>query len=289
MLEGKNVLLTGGTGSFGHKFVPMTLQKFNPKKIVILSRDEMKQWEMAKLFENDPRVRFFIGDVRDRDRLYRALDGMDYVVHAAATKIVPTAEYNPFECIKTNVMGAMNLIDACIDKGIKRVVALSTDKASSPINLYGATKLASDKLFVASNSYSGEHGTRFAVVRYGNVMGSRGSVIPFFMSIRDKGVLPITDPRMTRFMISLEQGVELVWHALEDTAGGEIYVRKIPSMKVTDIARVLAPEAEQKIVGIRPGEKLHEQMIGYEDAPFTYEYPDFFKILPAIHATGSAD
>jgi UDP-N-acetylglucosamine 4,6-dehydratase (inverting) len=243
----------------------------------------MKQWEMAKRFPNDDRVRFFIGDVRDKDRLYRALDGVDYVVHAAATKIVPTAEYNPFECIKTNIFGAMNLIDVCIDKGIKRVVALSTDKASSPINLYGATKLTSDKLFVAGNAYSGEHGSKFSVVRYGNVMGSRGSVIPFFMSIREKGVLPITDNRMTRFMISLEQGVELVWHAFEDMVGGEIYVKKIPSMKVTDIARVIAPEAEQKIVGIRPGEKLHEQMIGPEDSIYTYEYAEHFKILPAIH------
>ncbi|RUO71789.1 UDP-N-acetylglucosamine 4,6-dehydratase (inverting) [Idiomarina ramblicola] len=283
MLSGSTILVTGGTGSFGHKFIPMTLEKFNPKKIIILSRDEMKQWEMAKLFEGDSRVRFFIGDVRDKDRLYRALDGVDYVVHAAATKIVPTAEYNPFECIKTNVDGAMNLVDACIDKGVKKVVALSTDKASSPINLYGATKLASDKLFVAGNHYAGANRTRFSVVRYGNVMGSRGSVIPFFMSIRDKGVLPITDDRMTRFMISLEQGVELVWHAFEDMVGGEIYVKKIPSMKVTDTARVVAPEAKQEIVGIRPGEKLHEQMIGFEDAPYTYEYPEHYKILPAIN------
>ncbi len=243
----------------------------------------MKQWEMAKKFSGDRRVRFFIGDVRDRDRLYRALDGVDYVVHAAATKIVPIAEYNPFECIKTNINGAMNLIDACIDKGVKRVVALSTDKASSPINLYGATKLASDKLFVSGNSYAGGHETRFAVVRYGNVMGSRGSVIPFFMSVRDQGVLPITDERMTRFMISLEEGVELVWHAFEDMEGGEIYVKKIPSMKVTDLARVIAPEARQEIVGVRPGEKLHEQMIGAEDSYYTYEYPEHFKILPAIH------
>ena len=238
---------------------------------------------MAKLFEGDPRVRFFIGDVRDKDRLYRALDGVDYVVHAAATKIVPTAEYNPFECIKTNVDGAMNLVDACIDKGVKKVVALSTDKASSPINLYGATKLASDKLFVAGNHYAGANRTRFSVVRYGNVMGSRGSVIPFFMSIRDKGILPITDDRMTRFMISLEQGVELVWHAFDDMVGGEIYVKKIPSMKVIDTARVVAPEAKQEVVGIRPGEKLHEQMIGFEDAPYTYEYPEHYKILPAIN------
>lgn len=283
MLENSTILITGGTGSFGHAFLPMALERYNPKKVNILSRDEMKQWEMAKLYGDDPRVRFFIGDVRDRDRLYRAFDGVDYVVHAAATKIVPTAEYNPFECIKTNVNGAMNVIDAAIDKGVKGVVALSTDKASSPINLYGASKLASDKLFVSGNSYAGEHGTRFSVVRYGNVMGSRGSVIPFFMSIADKGVLPITDPRMTRFMISLEQGVELVWHAFADMVGGEIYVKKIPSMKVTDIARVVAPEARHEIVGIRPGEKLHEQMIGIEDAPYTYEYDAHFKILPAIN------
>lgn len=289
MLSDKTILVTGGTGSFGNTFVPMTLAKYNPKKIIIFSRDEMKQWDMAKKFEGDKRVRFFIGDVRDKDRLYRALDGVDYVVHAAATKIVPTAEYNPFECVKTNINGAMNLIDACIDHGIKRVVALSTDKASSPANLYGATKLASDKLFVAGNSYSGGHDTRFAVVRYGNVMGSRGSVIPFFLSIKDKGVLPITDPRMTRFMISLEQGVELVWHAFEDMEGGEIYVKKIPSMKVTDLASVVAPSAEQQVVGIRPGEKLHEQMISEEDAYYTFEYPEHFKILPAINGWNTCE
>jgi len=283
MLTNSSILITGGTGSFGHAFVPLTLKKYNPNRLVILSRDEMKQWDMAKLFKGDPRVRFFIGDVRDKDRLYRALDGVDYVIHAAATKIVPTAEYNPFECIKTNINGAMNLIDACIDKGVKRVVALSTDKASCPINLYGATKLASDKLFVASNSYSGAHQTRFTVVRYGNVMGSRGSVIPLFMSIKDKGVLPITDDRMTRFMISLEQGVELVWHAFEDMEGGEIYVKKIPSMKVTDLASAVAPDCRQEIIGIRPGEKLHEQMIGPEDASYTYEYEEYFKILPQIN------
>ena len=288
MLNNSSILITGGTGSFGHAFVPMTLAKYNPKRLVILSRDEMKQWEMAKLFKDDSRVRFFIGDVRDKDRLYRAMDGVDYVVHAAATKIVPIAEYNPFECIKTNIDGAMNVIDACIDQGVKRVVALSTDKASSPINLYGATKLASDKLFVASNSsYASGHQTSFAVVRYGNVMGSRGSVIPFFMSLKDEGALPITDERMTRFMISLEQGVELVWHAFDDMVGGEIYVKKIPSMKVTDIARVVAPEAKQEIVGIRPGEKLHEQMIGAEDSYYTYEYPEHYKVLPQINGWAS--
>lgn len=283
MLTNKSLLITGGTGSFGNTFVPMTLAKYNPKRLVIFSRDEMKQWEMAKLFQGDRRVRFFIGDVRDKERLYRALDGIDYVVHAAATKIVPTAEYNPFECVKTNINGAMNLIDACIDKGVKGVVALSTDKASSPINLYGATKLASDKMFVASNSYSGEHGTRFSVVRYGNVMGSRGSIIPFFLSIKDQGKLPITDERMTRFMITLEEGVELVWHAFDDMVGGEIYVKKIPSMKMTDLAQAIAPEAGIKIIGMRPGEKLHEQMISSEDAHYTYEYPNHYKILPNIN------
>lgn len=287
MLTNSSLLITGGTGSFGHTFVPMTLNKFNLRRLVIYSRDEMKQWEMAKLFEGDRRVRFFIGDVRDKDRLSRALDGIDYVVHAAATKIVPTAEYNPFECVKTNILGAMNLIDACIDRGVKRVVALSTDKASNPANLYGATKLASDKLFIAGNSYAGAHETRFGVVRYGNVMGSRGSVIPFFLSKAAEGKLQITDERMTRFMITLEQGVELVWHAFEDMVGGEIYVKKIPSMKVVDVARSVAPEAAHEIIGIRPGEKLHEQMIGLEDAPFTYEYDEHFKILPAIHGWSS--
>ncbi len=283
MLSNSSILITGGTGSFGNTFVPMTLAKYNPRRLVIYSRDEMKQWEMAKLYGNDERVRFFIGDVRDKDRLSRALNGIDYVVHAAATKIVPTAEYNPFECVKTNVFGAMNLIDAAIDQGVKRVVALSTDKASSPANLYGATKLTSDKLFIAGNSYSGNNDTRFAVVRYGNVMGSRGSVIPFFLSQADKGVLPITDVRMTRFMITLEQGVDLVWHAFEDMVGGEIYVKKIPSMKMTDVALATVPTAKHNIIGIRPGEKLHEQMIGPEDAPHTYEYDEHYKVLPAIH------
>ena len=277
MLTNSIILVTGGTGSFGHAFIPMTLDKYNPKKIIIYSRDEMKQWEMAKLFENDDRVRFFIGDVRDKDRLQRALKGVDYVIHAAATKIVPTAEYNPFECVKTNVMGAMNLIDACIDSDVKRVVALSTDKASSPANLYGATKLASDKLFVSGNSYSGIDHTRFAVVRYGNVMGSRGSVIPFFLTKAEQEEdLPITDSRMTRFMISLEK-------AIDDMVGGETYVKKIPSMKVTDLASAVSPNSKQKIIGIRPGEKLHEQMIGAEDEVYTYEYDDYYKILPAIH------
>ena len=283
MLNNSTILITGGTGSFGHAFVPMTLKRYNPRKLVIYSRDEMKQWEMAKLFQGDDRVRFFIGDVRDRERMYRALGGVDFVVHAAATKIVPTAEYNPFECVKTNINGAMHVIDACIDNRVKGVVALSTDKASSPINLYGATKLASDKLFVAGNSYAGATGCKFSVVRYGNVMGSRGSVIPLFMSQKGNSSLPITDLRMTRFMITLEQGVDLVWHAFEDMEGGEIYVKKIPSMKVIDIALAVNPNAELEVVGIRPGEKLHEQMIGPEDAHYTYEYLNHFKVLPAIY------
>lgn len=284
MINNSTILITGGTGSFGNAFVPIALSHYNPKKVIIFSRDEMKQWEMSKKFAGDDRVRFFIGDVRDRERLYRALDDVDYVVHAAATKIVPIAEYNPFECVKTNVIGAMNLIDACIDKKVKGVVALSTDKASSPTNLYGATKLTSDKLFVGGNSYSGGHNTRFAVVRYGNVMGSRGSVIPYFMSIASQGRLPITDSRMTRFMITLEEGVALVMHAFADMVGGEIYVKKIPSMKVTDVALAINPDAKQVIIGIRPGEKLHEQMIGTDDALHTFEYDDYFKILPAIHS-----
>ena len=288
MLTNSSILITGGTGSFGHAFVHMTLEKYNPRKIVILSRDEMKQWEMAKLYQHDSRVRFFIGDVRDKDRLYRALDSVDYVVHAAATKIVPTAEYNPFECIKTNINGAMNLIDACIDHNIKNVVALSTDKASRPVSLYGATKLASDKMFVASNAYSGEHKTKFSVVRYGNVMGSRGSVIPFFIQEKKHGILPITDKRMTRFMITLEEGVRLVWQTFDDMCGGEIYIKKIPSMKVTDLAIAIDKDAKHEVVGIRPGEKLHEEMIGADDSTYTYEYDDYYKILPAINNWSSS-
>jgi UDP-N-acetylglucosamine 4,6-dehydratase (inverting) len=288
MFKNKTILVTGGTGSFGNTFVPMTLEKCNPKKIIIYSRDEMKQWNMAKKFQGDNRVRFFIGDVRDKERLKRALDGVDYVVHAAATKIVPTAEYNPFECIKTNVNGAMNLIDTCIDSGVEKLVALSTDKASQPVNLYGATKLCSDKVFIAGNSYTRGR-TKFCVVRYGNVMGSRGSVIPYFMETAKTGKLTITDKRMTRFMITLEQGVELVWHAFNDMEGGEIYVKKIPSMNICDIATAVDENAEQIEIGIRPGEKLHEQMIGVEDAHFTYEYDSYYKILPQICNWGKID
>jgi len=284
-MEDKTILITGGTGSFGHAFVDMTLKNFNVKKIIIFSRDEMKQWDMAKRYENDNRVRFFIGDVRDKDRLMRATTGVDIVIHAAATKIVPTAEYNPFEAIKTNINGAMNLVDVCIDNGVEKVVALSTDKASSPVNLYGATKLVSDKLFVAGNNYAGSGPTRFSVVRYGNVMGSRGSVIPFFLSKKGSGSLPITDPEMTRFMITLEQGVQLVWTALEEMQGGEIYVKKIPSMKVVDIASVIDPVAIQDVVGIRPGEKIHEQMIGSEDSATTYDFGEHFVILPQSEMT----
>jgi len=284
MLKNSTILITGGTGSFGNAFLPMTLKKYDPKKIIVFSRDEMKQWEMAKKFSGDPRVRFLLGDVREKSRLYRALSGVDYVVHAAATKIVPTAEYNPFECIKTNIDGAINVIDASIDCGVKKVIALSTDKACSPINLYGATKLASDKLFVASNSsYAGNHLTKFSVVRYGNVMGSRGSIIPLLISLKDKGKFPITDTRMTRFMISLEQGIELVWKAFDDMQGGEIYIKKIPSMKLVDIASTISSTADLEIIGIRPGEKLHEQMIGPEDSNNTYEYKDYYKILPQIN------
>tara|TARA_B100001059_G_C17821185_1_gene578397 strand:- start:1021 stop:2022 length:1002 start_codon:yes stop_codon:yes gene_type:complete len=284
MFNNSSILITGGTGSFGHAFVSLTLKKYNPSRLIIFSRDEMKQWEMAKIFKDDKRVRFFIGDVRDKERLYRALYKIDFVVHAAATKIVPTAEYNPFECIKTNINGAMNLIDASIDQKVKSVVALSTDKASSPVNLYGATKLASDKLFVAGNSsYAGGHDTNFSVVRYGNVMGSRGSIIPFFLSLKEQKKLPITDERMTRFMISLDQAVELVWHAFDDMKGGEIYVKKIPSMRLTDIANAIAPDSKHEIIGIRPGEKLHEQMIGAEDSFSTFEYDKYYKILPQIN------
>ena len=242
----------------------------------------MKQWEMAQKFEGDMRVQFVIGDVRDAQRLHRTMQNVDFVVHAAATKIVPTAEYNPSECIKTNVNGAMNVIEAALNSGVQKVVALSTDKASNPINLYGASKLASDKLFVASNSMDLSK-TKFAVVRYGNVMGSRGSVIPFFMKLKQKGELPITHRDMTRFMITLDEGVELVWQAFNDMKGGEIYVKKIPSMKVIDIAKAIAPNAKHRIIGIRPGEKIHEQMIGPEDAQYTYSYETYFKILPAIN------
>ena len=283
MFDDANILITGGTGSFGHEFVKKILKNYSPKRLIVFSRDEMKQWEMAKLYPDTNVLRFFIGDVRDKDRLHRALAGVDYVVHAAATKIVPIAEYNPFECVKTNVIGAMNVIDATIDQKVKKVIALSTDKASSPINLYGATKLASDKLFTASNAYAGEHGTRFSVVRYGNVMGSRGSVIPFFIDMRNTGELPITDFRMTRFLISLPEAVDTVISAFEEMTGSEVFVRKIPSIKIIDLAKAIGPKCRLKEIGMRPGEKLHEQLISSDEAPYTYEFDRHFKILSPIN------
>ena len=282
-LKNKNVLITGGTGSFGRAFVNLALQKSDINKIIILSRDEMKQWDLQNQY-NDARLRFFLGDVRDKDRLQMAMRGVDVVIHAAATKIVPTAEYNPFECLKTNVFGAMNLIEAAILSGVKDVVALSTDKASSPVNLYGASKLCSDKLFASANNYVGAGDTKFSVVRYGNVMGSRGSVIPYFLKLHDEGKeITITDERMTRFMISLDDGIDLVLTALNTAIGGEIFVKKIPSILVTDIAAAIAPDAGYKLIGIREGEKLHEQMISAEDSLTSYEYEDYFKILPNIN------
>ena len=281
VFENKTILVTGGTGSFGRKFAKLTLETFKPKRIIIFSRDEMKQGMMAQDF-SDPRIEFVIGDIRDKDSLRRVVRGVDYIVHAAATKIVPLSEYNAFECVKTNILGSMNVIDIAIESGVSKVVALSTDKASAPVNLYGATKLAADKLFVAANVNSRDSQTTFSVVRYGNVMGSRGSVIPFFQSIKNKEELPITDIEMTRFMITLEQAVELVWEGFSDSIGGEIYVRKIPSMKIIDIAKTISPKSKIKIIGIRPGEKIHEQMIGTEDASTTYEYDKYFKILPTI-------
>ena len=283
MKKNSTIFITGGTGSFGNTFVPMTLKKFKPKKIIIYSRDEMKQWEMQKKYLKDERIKFIIGDVRDFETLSKSLKGSDYIIHAAATKIVPLAEYNPFECIKTNINGAMNVINAALDNNITKIVALSTDKASNPINLYGATKLASDKLFISANSTSKKKHPIFSIVRYGNVMGSRGSVIPLFIEQETKRQFTVTDRRMTRFMISLEEGVKLVWKAFEDMTGGEIYVKKIPSMKITDIANAINPKIEKRIVGIRPGEKLHEQMIGFEDSAYTYEYNSYYKIFPSIH------
>ena len=286
MLDGKSILITGGTGSFGHKFTEMVLKRYTPKRLIIFSRDEYKQYEMAKLFpgEKYDAIRYFIGDVRDKSRLHRAFDGVDYVVHAAALKQVPALEYNPTEAVRTNVDGANNIVDAAIDAGVKRVVALSTDKAVGPANLYGATKLVAEKLFIAANAYSGGR-VKFSAVRYGNVVGSRGSVIPYFMNLKSQGLkeYPITDVRMTRFWITLEQGVELVWKAFADMVGGEIFVRKIPSMKVVDVARTIAPQAQIEIIGIRPGEKLHEIMVSVEDARSTYEFDTYFKILPQIH------
>jgi UDP-N-acetylglucosamine 4,6-dehydratase len=279
-LAGGSILVTGGTGSFGRRFVRTVLSEEDPRRVVIFSRDELKQYEFRQELGADDRVRFFIGDVRDRDRLWRAFDGVDVVVHAAALKQVPAAEYNPFEAVKTNVNGAQNVIDAALDRGVARVIALSTDKASSPINLYGATKLVSDKLFVAANAYAGGHETRFSVVRYGNVVGSRGSVVPLFRRLAPTGRIPITDERMTRFWITLDEGVRFVIDMLEKMHGGELFVPKIPSMRVVDLARAIAPEAKLEFIGIRPGEKLHEEMISVDDARRTLEADSFYVVQP---------
>jgi UDP-N-acetylglucosamine 4,6-dehydratase/5-epimerase len=284
MLTDKSILITGGTGSFGRGFVRTVLERFPAiKRLVVYSRDELKQYEMSQLYSDRdyPGLRYFLGDIRDEARLRRALEGIDIVVHAAALKQVPAAEYNPFECIKTNVLGAQNLIEACLDSGVERVVALSTDKAAAPINLYGATKLCSDKLFVAANNIKGARDIRFSVVRYGNVMGSRGSVIPFFLERCKTGVLPITDARMTRFNISLQQGVEMVLWTIENGWGGEILVPKIPSYRITDVATAIGPDCRQDVVGIRPGEKIHEEMITESDSYYTVDLGRYFAILPS--------
>ena len=280
-LNGKTILVTGGTGSFGKRFIRIVLDRYQPKKVIVFSRDELKQYEMKQQFAGESRLRYFIGDVRDQARLMRAFDGVDVVIHAAALKQVPAAEYNPIEAIKTNIDGAVHVVNAAIDRGVKRVVALSTDKAANPLNLYGATKLCSDKLFVAGNNYVGERETRFSVVRYGNVVGSRGSVIPFFLKKRQEGTLPITDPRMTRFLITLDEGVQFVLDSLARMTGGEIFVPKLPSVTIMDIARAVAPECETRVVGIRPGEKLHEVMVPEDDAHNTVEHDAYFAILPA--------
>ncbi len=281
IFKDKVILITGGTGSFGRKFLENVLSEDSPNKVIIFSRDELKQFEMAQSYERySEKIRFFVGDVRDKDRLIRAFHGVDFVVHAAALKQVPAMEYNPSEAIKTNINGAMNVIDAAISCKVDKVIALSTDKACNPINLYGATKLCSDKLFVAANSYSGDAGTKFSVVRYGNVVGSRGSVVPFFRERAKEGVLPITDPRMTRFWITLDQGVRFVVKNIERMQGGEIFIPKIPSMNIMDLAKAVAPDCKTKIIGIRPGEKLHEIMIGEDDARYTKELKDCYVIQP---------
>lgn len=284
MLNNKTVLITGGTGSFGQKFVELALRQYKPKKLIIFSRDELKQFEMRSLFpeEKYPAIRYFLGDIRDKERLSRALAGVDVIIHAAAIKQVPAAEYNPLEAIKTNILGASNIIDVAIDRGVERVIALSTDKAANPINLYGATKLCSDKLFVAANSYVGAGQTKFSVVRYGNVVGSRGSVIPFFHKMKSTGTLPITDKRMTRFWITLDQGVNFVFKCLDVMSGGEIFVPKIPSTNIMDLAAAIAPECKTEFVGIRPGEKLHEVLVPEDDARRALEFDDLFIIQPEL-------
>jgi len=283
MIDNKVILITGGTGSFGKKFTESVLNRYNPKKLIIFSRDEMKQYEMEKTFsvKKHGNIRYFIGDVRDAERLHRAFRGVDIVIHAAALKIIPTAEYNPFEAVKTNILGAGNVIDAAIDNKVEKVIALSTDKAANPVSLYGATKLCAEKMFIAANNYSSED-TGFSVVRYGNVFGSRGSVVPFFKGCREKGVVPITDSRMTRFWITLDRGVDFVIRALEEMQGGEIFVPKMTSMKITDLASVICPECRQEEIGIRPGEKLHETLVPKDEGIHAYEYPDKFIIYPYV-------
>jgi UDP-N-acetylglucosamine 4,6-dehydratase/5-epimerase len=281
-LDGRSILVTGGTGSFGRQLVRTVLQDASPRRLIVLSRDELKQYEMQQAHPDDKRLRFFIGDVRDYQRLYRAFHDVHYVIHAAALKQVPAAEYNPFEAVKTNVHGAQNVIEAAIEQGVERVIALSTDKACSPVNLYGATKLVSDKLFIAGNAYAGGTRTRFSVVRYGNVVGSRGSVVPLFRRLGASGVLPVTDDRMTRFWITLDQGVRFVLEALERMHGGELFVPKIPSMRVTDLAAAMAPEARLEVVGIRPGEKLHEEMISAADSRQTVDMGDYYVVQPQM-------
>lgn len=283
-LSDKRVLVTGGTGSFGRKFTEIVLERYEPKDLIIFSRDELKQYEMGQQFRNFRHIKFFIGDVRDRERVYRALDGVDIVIHAAALKQVPAVEYNPFEAVKTNILGAQNIIDAAIDQGVKRIIALSTDKAANPINLYGATKLCADKLFIAGNSYVGYRDTKFSVARYGNVIGSRGSVIPLFKSLCSTGKLPITDKRMTRFWITLEESVEFVLKCLDWMKGGEIFVPKLPSMKIVDLAKAIAPKCELEFIGIRPGEKINEVLIPEDEARNTIEYDKYFIIQPTIHS-----
>jgi UDP-N-acetylglucosamine 4,6-dehydratase len=288
-LRGKSIVITGGTGSFGKAFIKYALENLEPSRIAVLSRDELKQYEFRNELNDDPRVRWFIGDVRDRDRLMRAFNGVDVVIHAAAMKQVDTAEYNPFECIATNVLGAENVINACIDSGVERVIALSTDKASSPINLYGASKLCSDKLFVAGNHYSGASKTRFSVVRYGNVVGSRGSVVPLFKRLAESGTLPITDPRMTRFWITLPQAVEFVVNSFDRMSGGEIFIPRIPSTTILDLAEAIVPGSKIEVIGIRPGEKLHEEMISENDAHRTYRFKDHYVIAPTMANWGGQD
>ncbi|MDM8542136.1 UDP-N-acetylglucosamine 4,6-dehydratase (inverting) [Desulfococcaceae bacterium HSG9] len=288
MLNDKNILITGGTGSFGKKCTEIILKRYKPRRLIIFSRDELKQFEMAQVFSDRdyPSIRYFIGDVRDRDRLFRAFNGIDYVIHAAAMKQVPASEYNPFEAVKTNILGAQNIIETAIEQGVKKVIALSTDKAANPVNLYGSTKLCSDKLFVAGNSYVGHDKTMFSVVRYGNVVGSRGSVIPFFLKKKEEGVLPITDPRMTRFWITLEQGSNFVLKCFKRMVGGEIFVPKIPSMSIMDLAKAICPECKTETIGIRPGEKLHEVMVPVDDARNTVEFDDCYVIKPMFNYFG---